>query len=63
MRFVLAINMDNAAFEDDAGDELRRILRHLSRDIIGDHPEVGDDGRVRDANGNTVGAWHVDGGE
>lgn len=58
--FQLTINTDNAAFGD--GDnaaeacELARILRMLAETFDSDG-WVGDEGRLRDINGNTVGNW------
>lgn len=56
--FSLTINTENAAFDDDAGAELARILRDLAGRLeLGPGPQ--NDGRLRDGNGNTVGAWSV----
>jgi hypothetical protein len=54
--FKLQIETGNAAFADDTGAELARILRELARRIeIGMHTSGG--ATVRDANGNKVGSW------
>lgn len=49
---TITIETDNAAFEDDPGAEVARILRemaaHCAEDGIG-----GAEGNYRDANGNT----------
>ena len=61
MEFQLTINMDNAAFDDDLGGELARIVRHVARRLE-DDSVTGDllsKCSVRDANGNTVGSWEV----
>ena len=52
--FKLTIETDNAAFDDDAGPEIARILRELA-----DRMETGltipNSVRLRDYNGNKVG--------
>jgi hypothetical protein len=54
--FTLTIETDNAAFEDDATDEVRRILMALSTRVAFD--DRGMQGSlVLDSNGNTVGSW------
>lgn len=66
MKFTLTIEMDNAAFcanegDDDsgaAGQELDRILRVIGCDVV-DGVEVGDSGHARDYNGNRVATWKV----
>jgi hypothetical protein len=46
----------NAAFEDDRGHEVARILREIA-----DRVEVGHEyGVAHDINGNTVGSWRFD---
>jgi hypothetical protein len=57
MRFTLTIDMENAAFVPGRARELRRILREKANDIR--LIDVGDSGRIRDVNGNTVGEWAV----
>lgn len=55
-RFQLYIDTGNAAFEDNPGDELARILEELARDLR----ENGllEVENLRDVNGNTVGWAH-----
>jgi hypothetical protein len=59
VRFVLEVNLDNAAFVDDP-TELARILREVA-----DSPDIASPGcrtegvKVRDINGNTVGVWEI----
>lgn len=55
--FTLTIETDNAAFEFAPGAEVARILRTLADHIDPDQRE--ETGRVRDANGNTVGNWKL----
>lgn len=53
--FNLSLEMDNAAFDDDAALELARILRELADRIEQDGLDSGEPIRLRDVNGNTVG--------
>lgn len=58
MKFTLEINMDNAAFEDAADDELGEILRGCaSASSSASPPDV--QRPLRDSNGNYVGFWKV----
>lgn len=55
MAFTLTMATENAAFEDMPEYEVARILRKVADQI-----EDGDTtGRVRDINGNTVGAYDL----
>ncbi len=55
MKATITVKMDNAAFTDNPGDELARILRDLAK-----HVENGDTGRpLMDSNGNRVGMFEV----
>jgi len=55
MKFNCTIKMDNAAFDNEPGNELALILR-----IIAGKAEEGYiEGPVRDTNGNKVGKWEV----
>lgn len=56
-RFTLRLDTDNDAFRDEPASEIARLLRDAARRV-----EAGDaEGRLRDANGNTVGAFCVEG--
>lgn len=55
MKFTLNIDCDNAAFDDLIGYEVARILRELASRMESDETPTA--GRVRDANGNQVGAF------
>lgn len=56
-RFMLRIDTGGAAFEAEPATELARLLREAAERV-----EAGDaEGRIRDANGNTVGAFCVEG--
>lgn len=61
--FKLTINCGNAAFEDDPGAEIARILSDLAkragRGGVGVRGEKLE-GIIRDANGNRVGEWSCD---
>lgn len=59
MRFTVTIDVDNAAFEEDPGMEVARILRKIA-DIQA--AERADAGTFTDSNGNTVGSFaYLDG--
>jgi hypothetical protein len=58
-QFVMVLDCDNAAFDNDAGAEIARVLRSVADTVSGmmlvediDHPRP-----IRDANGNHVGVW------
>lgn len=56
-RLRIDLDLDNAAFEEDRGEEVARILRDLADDII---LKGARDGRnLFDLDGNTVGKWSV----
>lgn len=60
-RFTLAIECDNAAF-DELAVELARTLRHVAATVeVADSAErLHGSSPVRDVNGNTIGAWHFE---
>jgi hypothetical protein len=58
MTFTLRIATDGAAFDDDPGPELARILRAQAALIEGGMTEST---HVRDINGHTVGSWAITG--
>lgn len=53
--FTLTIKADSAAFTEDRGEELARILRDTAVLITNDTGTMGYSFAVRDSNGNTVG--------
>ena len=53
MKIIIEVNMDNASFKDNP-NELRDVLNQIPVDI-----KPGDDGNLRDSNGNKVGFWDV----
>lgn len=60
MKLKVEINLDNAAFEPDAGTEAARLLRQLANDIDGNRLAVaGSVKSLRDVNGNAVGKAQV----
>lgn len=54
MRFVVTIDCDNAAFEDDPSCEVANILRKVVRAVEKDGSQGG---RLADSNGNTCGYY------
>lgn len=58
--FTLRFRMNNAAFEDDRSDEVRRILLDLADAIHGTMDPEGGGGDIRDYNGNTIGSYWYD---
>lgn len=57
MTFVVRIDTDNAAFEDDPRPELARILRVIADKVEQSGNEIGWFQTVRDINGNDVGRF------
>lgn len=58
MNVTVTIDTDNAAFADDAGWEVARILRELADRLAVDIHQC-HAGPIRDVNGNTCGTWTV----
>jgi hypothetical protein len=57
--FKLEIETDNAAFEDDLGGEVARILRDAADTVeysLSPQPDKANY-KVMDINGNTCGSW------
>lgn len=59
MKMTITIQMDNAAFEDNQGGEVARILRELASKIDGDSSLEGVYYNLRDINGNKVGEMNI----
>ena len=60
MTLKIEIDLDNAAFEPDAGSEVARILRALADKVSGCHLTVaGGAINLRDINGNRVGGARI----
>lgn len=61
MKAIIEVRMDNAAFEENQGGELSRILRALA-DTIDDLSALSshDNTRLMDRNGNHVGDLIID---
>ena len=53
MNISINLNLDNSAFEDNP-DELRQTLNQIPQSL-----QPGDDGILRDSNGNRVGSYEV----
>ena len=63
MKYVLEVNLDNAAFDPDPGIELARILREAADRAEGyDFLHERTRFPLRDINGNKVGEHGYDGG-
>jgi len=61
MQITVVINCDNAAFEDDPGNELENIFLWLSADASNAGRDLSklNGLQIRDSNGNTVGTVKV----
>ena len=59
MTLTITIEMDNAAFGDDAESRLAEVQRIIARKIGKVSLDPGEYGRFMDTNGNTVGKWEV----
>lgn len=57
MEFTVKINVDNAAYQDQA---IQYQLIDNLKDIIAKLEDACDWGTVRDVNGNEVGEWSLD---
>jgi hypothetical protein len=60
MKLNIEIDMDNAAFDPDNGQESARILSGLAEKIASYRLLHDEGGPLVDANGNRVGAWAVE---
>ena len=61
MEFTVTINLDNAAFQAGAGEEVKRILENQVIYEIQNTENftLGDKGNLQDFNGNNVGRWQI----
>ena len=63
MSFSMRIDLMDDAFSDRQGKinahELANTIRRTAHDIEGRQAQLGDEGKVRDLNGNSVGEWIV----
>lgn len=59
MKFTLEIELGNDAMQTRR--DVESALRKLGQNVkyMSDPPEDGDEGTIRDDNGNTVGKWTV----
>ena len=63
MRFIVTISMENAAFGEDCGSEVARILRKLASACASGEYSLPDTSAVAtllDVNGNKVGSARVE---
>ena len=56
MKFKIEFDMNNAAFDDYPESEIYSILDNVKTKVIDGFVH----GRVRDANGNTIGYWTIE---
>lgn len=59
MRINIQLTTDNAAFDDNAGNEVARIIRDLAVRIEYDGLKEGDEVVLFDLNGNRVGEFQA----
>jgi hypothetical protein len=61
MKFIIEIDCDNAAFENDADGEIMNILKKLTDDMHNGAFSVSfcEPAILRDTNGNSVGTAHT----
>jgi hypothetical protein len=61
MRFIISIELGNDAMKD--GEDIGYVLRHVASLLEGrsEADLEGYKGKIRDANGNTVGSYKVEG--
>jgi len=58
MEFVMTVNMDNAAFDDD--EEIGRCLSRVKTVVLQTVGAGADQhGAILDSNGNRVGSWEI----
>lgn len=54
MKITIECSLDNAAFQDNQLELSEIIARQIPHNV-----KPGDDGKLKDSNGNTVGSWEV----
>lgn len=54
MNIRIEVNLDNSAFEENQLELSEIIARQIPHSL-----KPGDDGKLKDSNGNTVGQWEV----
>ena len=59
MKFKLEFDLGNDAVQ--TRNDVEAILRKLGQNLayMSDPPEEGDEGNIRDENGNTIGGWGI----
>ena len=58
-RITVEIRTHNAAFDDNEGAEVARMLRMAAREFTGGGPLLCGDWPLKDANGNTCGRIEI----
>jgi hypothetical protein len=59
MKATIKINMDNAAFENNNGNELARILENVRSAVEEMQMFIGMEKKLVDINGNVVGSFKI----
>lgn len=54
MKILIECNLDNAAFEENPNELQEIVAQQIPHNL-----KPGDDGKLKDSNGNTVGQWEV----
>lgn len=54
MQITIRVNLDNAAFQDNQGELSEIVASQIPHNL-----KPGDEGRLKDSNGNTVGSYEV----
>lgn len=54
MNIRIEVNLDNAAFEENQAELGEIVARQIPHNL-----KPGDDGKLKDSNGNTVGSYEV----
>lgn len=61
MKLRIEIKFGNDAMQTYQDARTALLKASKSMESFGEFPNDGDDGKIRDENGNTVGAWSVEG--
>jgi hypothetical protein len=52
---ALVVNMDNDSFKENQAELSEIVSRQIPHDL-----KLGDEGKLKDSNGNTVGHWVIE---
>lgn len=55
MHISINVNLDNSAFEENQAELSEIVARQIPHNL-----RLGDEGRLKDSNGNTVGSYRVE---